>query len=184
MKQRLIGGFFVSIVTLVMLFAGGIISALILTFVSLFGLYEYLKLYSLEKSSFAVVDFIGTILLYILMYFNLESFLFPTIIGMIMILLAIYVIRFPHHDDMDVTRAFFGFFYVTVLLSYVYRVRSMEAGLLLACFILISSWGNDVFAYLVGNAIGKHKFSPKVSPNKSVEGFFESCLENTSFLKL
>jgi len=30
---------------------------------------------------------------------------------------------------------------------------------------------NDIFAYFVGSAIGKHKFSPKVSPNKSVEGF-------------
>ena len=47
---------------------------------------------------------------------------------------------------------------------------------MLCFFILISSWGNDVFAYLVGSAIGKHQFSPKVSPNKSIEGFVGGIL--------
>lgn len=171
MKQRLIGGFFVAVITLIMLLSGGIVSALVLTLVSLAGVYEYLKVYSLEKTPFAVVNYIGTITFYLLMYYNRESLLFPLIILIIMVLLAVYVFLFPKYHDVDVSKAFFGFFYVTVLLSYVYRVRSMEAGLLLSCFILISSWGNDVFAYLVGSAVGRHKFSPKVSPNKSVEGF-------------
>ncbi len=42
--------------------------------------------------------------------------------------------------------------------------------LLAALFILI--WCSDTFAYLVGSAIGKRKLAPKVSPNKSWEGFF------------
>lgn len=176
MKQRLIGGFFVAVITLIMLLSGGVISALVLTLVSLAGVYEYLKVYALEKSPFAVVDYVGTIAFYLLMYCNRESFLLPVVLLVLMIVLAIYVFRFPVHSDQEVTKAFFGFFYVTVMLSYVYRVRSMEAGLLLSCFILISSWGNDVFAYLVGSAIGKHKFSPKVSPNKSVEGFVGGIL--------
>ncbi len=176
MKQRLIGGFFVATITLIMLLAGGIVSAFVLTLVSLAGIYEYMKVYSLEKTPFAVTNYIGTIVFYFIMHNHRESFLFPLIILTIMVLLAIYVFQFPKYNDLDVTKAFFGFFYVTVLLSYVYRVRSMEAGLLLACFILISSWGNDVFAYLVGSAIGKHKFSPKVSPNKSVEGFIGGIL--------
>lgn len=176
MKERLIGGFFVAVVTFVMLLSGGIVSAVVLTLVSLGGVYEFLKVYGLEKSSFAVADYIGTIVYYLLMYFHREALLFPVIIMILMIVLAIYVLRFPKYSDQQMTKAFVGFFYVTVMLSHVYKVRSMEAGLLLACFILISSWGNDVFAYLVGSAIGKHKFSPKVSPNKSVEGFFGGLL--------
>jgi phosphatidate cytidylyltransferase len=34
---------------------------------------------------------------------------------------------------------------------------------------MFASWGTDIFAYIVGITIGKHKFS-KVSPKKSVEG--------------
>lgn len=33
-------------------------------------------------------------------------------------------------------------------------------------------WANDVFAYLVGMTIGKHKLFERISPKKSWEGFF------------
>ena len=36
--------------------------------------------------------------------------------------------------------------------------------------IILITWMSDTFAYLVGRQIGKHKFSPVVSPNKSIEG--------------
>jgi phosphatidate cytidylyltransferase len=39
-------------------------------------------------------------------------------------------------------------------------------------FYLFLVWGNDVFAYLVGISIGRHKMSPRLSPKKSWEGFF------------
>lgn len=37
--------------------------------------------------------------------------------------------------------------------------------------ILCCVWGNDVGAYLIGKSIGKRKLLPKVSPNKTWEGF-------------
>lgn len=36
--------------------------------------------------------------------------------------------------------------------------------------IILITWMSDTFAYLVGRQIGKRKFSPVVSPNKSIEG--------------
>ena len=42
--------------------------------------------------------------------------------------------------------------------------------LLLAMFIMI--WLNDTGAFCVGSMIGKHKLFPRISPNKSWEGFF------------
>lgn len=171
MKDRLIGGLFVTIGTLVMLFSGGIVSAIILAIVSLFGVYELLKVYSLEKTAFAITDYLGTIALYALLYFNQEEFILLLLIVIAVLELSIYVFKFPKYKDSDIMKAFFAFFYAALLLSFVYRVRAMEAGIVLVCYIFIASWGNDVFAYLVGVSIGKHKFSPKVSPNKSVEGF-------------
>lgn len=38
-------------------------------------------------------------------------------------------------------------------------------------FILIIVWANDAGAYFVGKALGKRKFSPNISPNKTWEGF-------------
>lgn len=38
-------------------------------------------------------------------------------------------------------------------------------------FYLFIVWGNDVFAYLTGITLGKHKMAPRISPKKSWEGF-------------
>ena len=54
-------------------------------------------------------------------------------------------------------------------LQYIPLIHGMEYGKFLVWFIITSAWGTDVFAYLVGKSIGKHKFS-KISPNKTIEG--------------
>ncbi len=46
--------------------------------------------------------------------------------------------------------------------------------LLLGMFVMI--WLSDTGAFLVGSAIGKHKLFPRISPNKSWEGFFGGLL--------
>ena len=48
-------------------------------------------------------------------------------------------------------------------------IFGMEKGRVLIWYALLSAWGSDVFAYLIGKYFGKHKFS-KVSPKKSIEG--------------
>lgn len=45
--------------------------------------------------------------------------------------------------------------------------------------ILVIIWVNDAGAYFVGKAIGKHKFSPIISPNKTWEGFFGGIIVAT-----
>jgi phosphatidate cytidylyltransferase len=37
---------------------------------------------------------------------------------------------------------------------------------------IVVIWANDVFAYLVGVVIGKHRLCERISPKKSWEGFF------------
>jgi phosphatidate cytidylyltransferase len=46
-----------------------------------------------------------------------------------------------------------------------------EQGRLLALAVLIAVWADDTAAYLVGRALGRHKFSPALSPAKTWEGF-------------
>ncbi len=43
--------------------------------------------------------------------------------------------------------------------------------LIVPAYIMIV-WGNDVFAYLFGITLGKHRFFERLSPRKSWEGFF------------
>ena len=43
------------------------------------------------------------------------------------------------------------------------------SGKYLIWILVLTTWGSDIFAYLIGRYFGKHKFS-KVSPNKTIEG--------------
>ena len=47
--------------------------------------------------------------------------------------------------------------------------------------IIFTVWVNDIFAYLVGCSIGKHKMCPSISPKKSWEGFFGGILFAVGF---
>ena len=46
-----------------------------------------------------------------------------------------------------------------------------EHGRLAAFTVVIAVWVDDTVAYLVGRAVGRHKFSPAISPAKTWEGF-------------
>ena len=41
-------------------------------------------------------------------------------------------------------------------------------GLIVLVFCLL--WANDIFAYLTGKLLGKHKLFPRISPGKTIEG--------------
>ena len=41
-------------------------------------------------------------------------------------------------------------------------------GLIMLVFCLL--WANDIFAYLTGKLLGKHKLFPRISPGKTIEG--------------
>lgn len=88
----------------------------------------------------------------------------------LVVLLAAYVFSYPKYDSGHITMAFFGFFYVPFMLSYIYLTRLLENGFFLVWLVFICSWGCDTCAYAVGMLLGKHKLAPRLSPKKSVEG--------------
>ena len=47
---------------------------------------------------------------------------------------------------------------------------------MLVLYILSCVWSFDVFAYFTGRWLGKHKIAPRISPNKSIEGFIGGVL--------
>jgi len=56
------------------------------------------------------------------------------------------------------------------MLSFIYMTREYPNGGYMVWLILISSWGCDTCAYIVGRLIGKKKIFPKLSPKKTLEG--------------
>lgn len=76
----------------------------------------------------------------------------------------------------NVAATFAGVMYVAVPISLLFFVPLLLGGgewnpwMMLAYVVIV--WSNDVFAYLVGCAIGRHRMCERISPKKSWEGFF------------
>ena len=74
----------------------------------------------------------------------------------------------------NVATTLMGVFYVAYPMSLMLFIPLLITGEWAAeafLFYLFIVWGNDVFAYLTGVSIGKHKMCPRISPKKSWEGF-------------
>lgn len=70
---------------------------------------------------------------------------------------------------------FMGVVYVALpfsLMCYIPIIGSETWSPWVMLFYVFIIWANDVFAYLVGMSIGKHRLCERLSPKKSWEGFF------------
>ncbi|MBO4864528.1 MAG: phosphatidate cytidylyltransferase [Eubacterium sp.] len=175
---RLISGIVLVIAAFVVLFFGGPVTGIAMMLLSIVGVFELCRVYKIEKHSPAVLAYIWTVLYYVALMlgnvrvegFDLSTLAMPIMITYLLIILAFYVIKYPKYHDREIMAAFMAFFYVSVMLSYIYKIREMPNGGFFVVLCFICSWGNDTLAYCVGMLFGKHKMSPKLSPKKSVEG--------------
>ena len=177
-KTRLISGIVIVALAVVLLWLGGPVTGAAMMLLSVVGVFELCRVYKIEKRSPAVFAYIWTVIYYIILILSkhkmwgiqVSRMAMPTMISYLLVILAIYVIRFPEYHDKEIMAAFMSFFYVSVMLSYIYRIREMDNGGLFVVLVFICSWGNDTLAYCTGMLFGKHKMSPVLSPKKSIEG--------------
>jgi phosphatidate cytidylyltransferase len=66
----------------------------------------------------------------------------------------------------------FGAAWIGFGLAFLLLLRGLpDHGRLAAFTVVIAVWVDDTAAYLIGRAVGRHKFSPAISPAKTWEGF-------------
>lgn len=63
-----------------------------------------------------------------------------------------------------------GGLYIGWLSAHAIRLRALPDGLAWTVLAVLVTWGGDTAAYFVGNAIGRHKLWPRLSPRKTWEG--------------
>jgi phosphatidate cytidylyltransferase len=65
----------------------------------------------------------------------------------------------------------FGILYISWFFSFLIKIRFLPHGAVLCAFLIAVTKCGDMGAYVVGSVIGRHTLIPRISPNKSVEGF-------------
>lgn len=88
--------------------------------------------------------------------------------------IAVWYVMTPRTTITDVALTLFVPIYCGFAFSAVTMIRASDTGMqgfLLTFGVMGSIWLNDAMAYFVGSRFGSRKLAPRISPNKSVEGF-------------
>jgi len=72
-----------------------------------------------------------------------------------------------------------GIFYIGWLGAYLISLRDLPNGMWWVLLVLPAVWLADSGAYFIGRAMGKHKFSPRLSPKKTWEGYLGGVIVGT-----
>lgn len=148
-----------------------------LAVVALISLHEY---YNSFSKNYKPIQWLGYLLAICIsfihlvptdMLFKIISLGIPFIVAILFIEL---ILRNLKISIVDIAISLFGIFYIVLFTMFVPLIAGLEHGKVLIWYVLTTSWGTDIFAYIVGRKIGKHKFS-KISPKKSIEG----CIAGT-----
>ncbi len=152
-------------------FLGGPWYALLLLIVVNLGIFEYCTM--LRSSGYRVpliASFAGVTLFLAVIYFELYDFIYPLVMVLFTALFVISLFNTERNSITGAAISFWGIVYLGGLSGYLLSLRMMPEGALYTYMLLAGVWLHDSVAYFIGTKWGLHKFSPSISPKKSVEG--------------
>lgn len=179
--KRLIFGALFVIIVIGSIILGRYSAAFVLMLVVMIASSEIANLFPHEKDK-SVKDIVGccSVMLYVFLFTlsaNFDSIKSGIYIVPIFFNIPLLIALFSKkHDYVSVVGASWlsmifaalpcGF----MLMFYNEELMGTDNGWILLIFTFILIWVNDIFAYLTGSAIGRHKLCPRISPKKSIEG--------------
>jgi phosphatidate cytidylyltransferase len=154
---------------------------IVFSFFTFVGLREFYGLSRKDQKNKNNIEYyVFGILIYILIglsgigYIDVRNTAFIFVIFFLQI--AFEIFRKDNPDWKNISTSLTGYIYVAVpfglmnSLFYTGAINEPRYGILIGIFLVI--WTSDVFAYLVGSMIGKHRLFERISPKKSWEGSF------------
>lgn len=173
MKQRVISALVALLIVIPIIIIGGNPYKIAVIVIGVIGLLELIKL----KKTPSLVKAITVFNFLVLMLSNINMKDFALFLDFKYIILSFVSLLLPlvlYHDNKkynieDAIFLSFATIFLSICFSLLMIVRSYNVYYLV--FILLITITSDTFAYLVGKLIGKNKFSPSISPKKTIEGF-------------
>ena len=178
-KRTITGVITLPVLAIILIFSNTIIMDIFTAIIACISMYEYFHCFKATNKA-NPSQYLGYIycILIAFTHFVDERLLTSNLIAIIpvslVVLFAELVLSKGKKTVTDIAVTMLGICYIPLMLIYLSLVRDMELdhglnGKILIWFVLIASWGSDIFAYFIGRHFGKHKLTA-VSPNKTVEG--------------
>ena len=140
---RLLSGIALVVILLVTGILGGNILWGFCLAISLIGLYEFYKVFKMEKT-LGIVGY-GVAIVY---YLSLLLYQGTVNSGLFLAMgfvaaTVVYVLKYPKYRTEHLLASVFSLLYLPVMLSYIYQIRISEDGLFSLWLIFLCSWGCD-----------------------------------------
>ena len=185
--KRTIFGFLFVVVVIGCIILGGFYAVLMLAVVVGAGSAEIANLYPHEKGkSLNNIVTAMSIMLYVFLSLysqnpdSIESrvFVLPIFFNL-PLLIALFSKKYNYVDV--VGSSWLSMIFVALpcgIMTMFYNETLMgtDKGWVLLIFAFLLIWVNDIFAYLTGVSIGRHKLCPRISPKKTIEGSIGGAL--------
>ena len=181
MKQRVISGTVIALLTAAVVWFGGLLLDGVLVFIGLYGSYEFIRI---RKDTFNLPLFcILALTVMSLLFFHDYSVSVTLLEIVVLFSLAVF-------DEKESFDDICAVFLMSMLLGHaVYFMRFLQhSNRWLFAYILIISYLTDVFAFVFGRKFGKHKLNERVSPKKTIEGsiggWLSGCVSSLAWAAL
>lgn len=187
MVQRIVTAVFGIALAIVLIQLGGIPYLVAVAVLAVVGLLEFYRMAAKKgMRPFQVIGILSGLILVLAAYANnetlfAEDLLMPTLIVSLFFAFALQLIKNGTEDAIrNVGVTFLGIFYIGGLMAHFVLLRNLEnpvlPGKYAIWFALICTWSSDTFAYFVGRSLGRTPLVPKISPKKTVAGFWGGLL--------
>jgi len=179
LSRLLIAAAFIPLI-LVLTTKGGIPFLVFVELLTFLGTLEFCRLLKLKGASTSAFLLILTGAVFpISAYMWGEFVLLPLVVfGTAMNVVIIVLAGRIEQGILKVSSYVFGLIYIPLGFTFFLMIRQLPywsgmdyaTGSTWVIFVLLTIWSCDTLAYFVGRLIGKHRFSPEISPKKTWEG--------------
>ena len=176
MKKELLSRSILLLVCVPLLIIGGFLFDVAVLLISMFALYEFMKIKEEKKKLPALIKFISYIIMTLMILMNIENNLFAfaidyRVLSALFILFLIPTVLYHNREKYSINDAFYmigGIMFLGISLSTLVIIR--EKSLALIVYLLLIPFVTDLYSLIIGKLIGKRKLLEVISPNKTLEG--------------
>lgn len=147
--------------------------------VALLGGIEYARMFFVDRvERHATTAAISLVVVSMFCFRTQPSFIPLILVGLLFLLSLLFMWRAEELSGVaeKLGLSAMGLFYLGLSFPFWGWLRRMDEGAGVVLFAVVPACLCDTFAYMAGKAFGRHKLAPKVSPNKTIEGFFGALL--------
>lgn len=185
MKKGLLSRIILLLICVPLLIIGGSLFNVAVLIVSLFALYEFIKIKEEKKRLPNFIKFISYIIMTLIILTNMENNLFAfaldyRVLAGLFILFLLPTVLYHDREKYSINDAFYmmgGLLFLGISLSTLVIIR--DKSLYLLIYLLLIPFVTDIYSMIIGKLIGRRKLLEVISPNKTLEGMIGGTVFGT-----